>query len=113
MSMRSVFEAAELKTYPHNAFLSISHPRVSLSKLSEMSLADLALHLRNTIQETRNLGYVKASDKYFSELGNNTTPFRSFSLDSWAFSNQVAARIDNIDFGIIGICLCLKIILGL
>lgn len=97
--MRSIFTNPAFADYPHNAFCLISPPHTPIKTIASASLADLSLLHRQIIADNRNLSYVEAYRELTASLGNHIIPTTTWTAESWACTNQVSCRADNIDFG--------------
>ncbi|KAF9050939.1 hypothetical protein BDP27DRAFT_1433959 [Rhodocollybia butyracea] len=89
----------EFEQYPHNAFTPISLPFIDFRSISSMSLYDLALRHRESLNETRNVAYIRRVEKWRRCIGGGIVPLRRRGLESWLFSNQVISGLETLNLG--------------
>ncbi|KAF9027556.1 hypothetical protein BDP27DRAFT_1437127 [Rhodocollybia butyracea] len=107
ISVNSVFSMSQIlaeinpesEQYPHNAYMPMALPLIDIRSLSSMSLYELALCHRESLNERRNITYIQGVAKWWHSIGWGIVPLGRRKLDSWLFSNQVLSGIETIDLG--------------
>ncbi|KAF9062163.1 hypothetical protein BDP27DRAFT_1451869 [Rhodocollybia butyracea] len=101
VSMRPILAEInpEFGQYPHNAFTTMALPFIDIRSLPLMSLYELALCHRESLNETRNIAYIQGVTKWLHKIGADIVPLRKRQLDSWSFTNQVISGVEELTLG--------------
>ncbi|KAF9065613.1 hypothetical protein BDP27DRAFT_1228755, partial [Rhodocollybia butyracea] len=106
ISINSVFSVRRIlseinpvfEQYPHNAITPVTLPFFDIRSLPSMSLYELALHHRKSLNKSRNIAHIQRVDKWTHGWGG-IVPLQRRQLDSWLFSNQVLSGVETLDLG--------------
>lgn len=90
-----------LKTYPHNAFVTSPMPPISQSKLSPMSLVDLAVMHRAHLSSVRTQGFIGAYTKYLGPVSTAVpiVPKRYSDGTNFWVMNKATIDLASIELG--------------
>ncbi|KAK7462343.1 hypothetical protein VKT23_007944 [Stygiomarasmius scandens] len=88
------------ENYPHNSLIGCSYPTLSKGDVADLSLAELAVISRQSIDNVRNMPFIQSLIRYLDSVGGALIPTGKQGQDCWIISNQVIGRADDIDFGL-------------
>ncbi|KAK7462366.1 hypothetical protein VKT23_007967 [Stygiomarasmius scandens] len=91
---------SKIENYPHNSQIGCSYPTLSKENIANLSLAELAIISRQSIDSARNVPFTQSLMRHLDSVGGTLIPERRQGQDSWIISNQVIGRVDDIDFGL-------------
>lgn len=100
ISLRQVLAETnpELEDYSHNAFVASALPPLTTQQIPLISLYDLALMYRKSIDDTRNITFIQGFIKWLASIsGHRVLPPKRG--DIWSFSSLMVAGVNKFDLG--------------
>ncbi|KAH7096893.1 hypothetical protein BKA62DRAFT_718215 [Auriculariales sp. MPI-PUGE-AT-0066] len=91
---------SEFARYPHNCMTSCTLPLMNKKELVVTGdLGDMALTHRKSLDQMRNLSFIKNWVHHMHKNGSSSIPARGNGYDAWLSTNQCQGKTTKIDFG--------------